>query len=171
MKRSSPLRRKQAMRGTNAGLPCPKHGGHGCFCAPVVRMSVKEVRGLSLVKDYRRRLDALCREVVMLRDNGTCKHCGARQNLQWAHVKSRRYLSTRWRLENSLILCAGDHLFFHHNPLEFARWFNEVYPDRANLLKLSSRGGKVDAHGTWLWLMAEKRRLQQESDRAIGGAE
>ena len=118
----------------------------------------RQPRGLRLVSDYKKRLDALCREVVMLRDR-CCQWCGKRDGLQWAHISSRRYLSTRWSLNNSLMLCGGCHLLWHHKPLEAAAWFNEKFPERALSLRVTG-AGKVDPHGTYLWLLQEKKRLE-----------
>jgi hypothetical protein len=120
----------------------------------------RKPRGLSLVSDWKKRLDKLCREVVMLRDQGACQWCGRTQNLQWAHINSRRFLSTRWTLANSCLLCSGCHLKWHHRPLEAATWFAERFPDRAAQLQLLSRaGGKTDPHGVFIWLTQEKKRL------------
>lgn len=120
---------------------------------------------LKLVSDYKKRLDKLCREVVMLRDR-SCQWCGKTRNLQWCHVNSRRYLSTRWSMNNTLALCAGCHLRGHHRPLEFVDWFKEKFPDRWMIMRAAGQG-KVDPHGTFLWLMQEKKRLESEQDRVF----
>jgi hypothetical protein len=51
--------------------------------------------------------------------------------LQWMHVKSRRYLSTRWLPANSIAGCAAHHRWAHDNPDEFIGWWSTTYPDRA----------------------------------------
>lgn len=114
-----------------------------------------KLRPISTKATQVKRLDALCRELTFKRDGNLCQHCGRGSHIQWCHIRSRRYHTTRWRLQNVLTLCAGCHLWGHHNPHEFIAWFNEKYPDRANLLKLWSRGGKVDMAGTRLWLEQE----------------
>lgn len=126
-------------------------------------------RGLSLVRDWRKRLDNLCREVIMLRDD-RCQWCGKFGPLDWAHINSRRFPSTRWSLSNSLALCKGCHLRWHHRPLEGAAWFEAQFPERALALRVV-RGVKVDPHGTFILLTQEKRRYEQEADRMIGGGE
>lgn len=45
--------------------------------------------------------------------------------LQCAHIYSRRYVNTRWDLENSLCLCARCHRWGHDKPLDFARWVED----------------------------------------------
>lgn len=84
-------------------------------------------------------LDSLCRQVVFARDGYKCAFSGETRNLQWAHIRSRRYISTRWSPENSLCLSAGSHLFAHHNPLIFSEWFERHYPERAQYLRLASK--------------------------------
>ena len=67
-------------------------------------------------------LDALCREVVFLRDEGKCRRCG-KPAVDWSHVYSRRYKWLRWDLDNSSASCKGCHLLWHHRPLEGADWW------------------------------------------------
>lgn len=119
---------------------------------------IRKGRAFPLAKNWRKKLDQLCREVVFLRDRD-CQWCGGSQNLQWAHIVSRRYLSTRWSLSNSLVLCAGCHLRWHHRPLEGAAWFGERFPERALSLRVI-RNGKVDHHGMWILLMQERKRYE-----------
>lgn len=100
-------------------------------------------------------LDRLAREVVFKRD-GKCVRCGSREHLQWCHVYSRRYHSVRWDLDNSFVGCAGCHLFWHHQPLEAARWFATAYPERANRLRLRMQTpSKPDKEAIRLALEAE----------------
>lgn len=117
--------------------------------------------GFRAVADSKKLLDVLCRQVVFARDHYACVKCGRGQGLSWCHVKSRRYLSTRWRLENSLSLCQGDHLWAHHNPLEFAEWFNNRWPDRARMLRFRpARGNKVDMGMTRIYLEQELAKYE-----------
>lgn len=72
----------------------------------------------------RAELDKLCRTVVFYRDGGACRKCGKTTGqLHWAHIYSRRFLSVRWNELNSMVLCAGCHLFCHHNPIEGGEFF------------------------------------------------
>ena len=103
----------------------------------------------------KKRLDALARQVVFARDGYQCVRCGKGDRLQWCHVRSRRYSTTRWHSSNALTLCAGDHLWWHHNPTEAVAWWNEKYPERANFLKLAQTWRKSD-------LTAVELGLQQE---------
>lgn len=67
----------------------------------------------SLRTDGRQRekaaLDRLCAAKVKARDGYRCVLCKSREDPQWAHLFSRRYLNTRWDLENSWTLCKRCH--------------------------------------------------------------
>ena len=89
-------------------------------------------------KAQTRTLDALAREVVFARD-GCCVRCGSTSHLQWAHIYSRRYRSMRWDTDNSVVFCAGCHLWWHHKPLEASAWFEDKYPRRTARLRIISQ--------------------------------
>jgi 5-methylcytosine-specific restriction endonuclease McrA len=80
-------------------------------------------------------MDEAARAIVFDRDSG-CVHCGKATNLQWAHVYTRRILSMRWDWDNSMVLCAGCHLWWHHEPAEAVAWWTAKYPLRAERLRL-----------------------------------
>lgn len=113
-----------------------------------------------------RELDALCREVVFLRDQHRCCRCHRTTRLQWCHVHTRRIRSLRWRLENSLLLCAGCHLWWHHHPLESAGWFEDTYPEEAETLSLLRQTKqKPDLAAIRLYLLQEQAKLAGEVRR------
>jgi hypothetical protein len=69
----------------------------------------------------RNKLDRLCSQIVRAR--GKCEKCGKKKNLQSAHIFGRRFLNTRWLLENQLCLCPDCHInFAHQKPILFAEW-------------------------------------------------
>lgn len=71
-------------------------------------------------------LDRACRAFVFNRDDNRCRKCGRRDGkLDWAHIYSRRYRTVRHDPMNSLVLCAGCHLWQHANPLEAMRWIEK----------------------------------------------
>ena len=79
------------------------------------------------------KLDKKFREVINERDKGICQLCsGPGNNVH--HVVGRRNRSTRWLVDNGLLLCSGCHTFrtnsFHQDPLETISWFKENYPER-----------------------------------------
>lgn len=107
-----------------------------------------------------RELDRLAREVVMRRDGYKCRMCGATQHLQWCHIYSRRYQSLRWDPDNALTLCAGDHLWQHHNPLDSARVIEALIgPGTAARLRMVMQTKrKVDRAAWKLWLTEQLKR-------------
>ena len=66
-----------------------------------------------------------------------CDKCGKKESvqIQWAHIKSRKYLSVRWLTINSFSLCAGCHRWSHNQPELFTRWIDENYPGRIDELQ------------------------------------
>ena len=93
----------------------------------------------------RRRLqaqaDAECRQAVFERDI-RCVKCGNDRNLQWAHIIGRRDKVLRCDPLNSVVFCAGCHLWWHHQPLEAVFWFQNNYPERYEYL-LRKRIGEI----------------------------
>lgn len=101
---------------------------------------------------HKRRLDRLCRAVVMERDGHRCARCGATRKLgkqyqvvrvQWAHVHTRGWLALRWDPDNSMALCARCHLMWHGtipgHEREMRGWWEATYPERACRLNLALR--------------------------------
>lgn len=114
-------------------------------------------------------LDDACRAVVFARDGYKCRRSGKTANLQWAHIYSRRYKSIRWDPLNSVCLNAGEHLWFHHQPIAAARWWiSEVGEATDDLLRRRMRSNvKLDRQATLLWLKQELKRYQGR-DSAVG---
>ena len=60
---------------------------------------------------------------LIIRARGRCEKCGRTENLQCAHIFSRRYSTTRCDEANAWCLCAGCHMTLTGDPLahvEFA---------------------------------------------------
>lgn len=72
------------------------------------------------------RQDRAAREVVMERDERTCRRCGTGEFPQWAHVYSRRYRAIRHDPLNAMVLCRNCHAWQTHNPLEGEEFFRSV---------------------------------------------
>jgi 5-methylcytosine-specific restriction endonuclease McrA len=72
-------------------------------------------------KKITEKLDKLVSKQV--RAKGFCERCGKTDNLQCAHIYSRKNKRLRWDKENLLCLCAGCHLYWWHlEPAEAIRW-------------------------------------------------
>ena len=83
-----------------------------------------------------RALDDDARQRVFARDGGICIRCnnGSRA-VQWAHVLSRRHPCLRWDEDNAMTLCAGCHMFWHHEPALAVDWFIKNFGDRWKRIK------------------------------------
>jgi hypothetical protein len=65
----------------------------------------------------KKRADDLFSKIV--RSRGACVKCGSTQNLQCAHIESRRFSNTRCDEANALCACAGCHHFWTDHPVDF----------------------------------------------------
>lgn len=85
-------------------------------------------------KSVKGRLDKLVGDYFRSRP---CDRCYKKDDVQihWSHIKSRRYLSTRWLLINSFSHCASCHRYFEDNPDAFINWINIHYPGRLEELQ------------------------------------
>ena len=81
-------------------------------------------------------LDDEARERVFARDGGVCIRCHDRSRaVQWAHVLSRRHPCLRWDSDNAMTLCAGCHMFWHHEPALAVDWFIKNHAERWQRIK------------------------------------
>jgi hypothetical protein len=126
------------------------------LCPPRKRKAVS--KGTKARRASVRELDALCREVVFLRDGGKCRKCGKSSGLMdWAHVYSRRFRVTRWEPLNSMVLCRGCHMRWHHSPPEMVEWWRvEMGPMATHKLDVMKRAAKCGP------LELIKLKLEQE---------
>jgi 5-methylcytosine-specific restriction endonuclease McrA len=102
---------------------------------PKVIKHKRKIRKVELRKGYWKRMaDQLQSKIV--RKIGKCEWCGSGKNLQACHVVSRANLRLRYSMENLMCLCAACHLKWHHDPLESMLWFNEMWPERVDYLRV-----------------------------------
>jgi len=95
-------------------------------------------------KSTKNKLDKIvgnwCRTI---RNGGKCERCGSRGNnsrdIQWAHLKSRRYLSVRWSEDNCFCLCAKCHRWFTDNPDDFYKWIEKHHSEQYERLMTQFR--------------------------------
>jgi len=72
-----------------------------------------------------KKLDILFSKIV--REGKGCLRCGKKTNLHCAHIFSRRYMTTRWNLDNAIPLCYACHIFWcHRNPIEFTIFVTKI---------------------------------------------
>lgn len=98
----------------------------------------KKHKELSVTK-LKEKLMLLVKEYVKQRDNYTCQHCGKKvsgSDCQASHVhpvSGGNVLS--FNPLNMKVLCYHCHLnWWHKNPREATKWFNEKFPDRAEFI-------------------------------------
>lgn len=91
-------------------------------------------------------LDVLSKNIAKKRDGNTCQKCfkyvegGNRQGSHVIPVSAGSKL--RWDPLNIKVLCHHCHLnWWHKNPMESAKWFEETFPDRWEYLQ-NNRGTK-----------------------------
>jgi hypothetical protein len=60
----------------------------------------------------------------LIRSRGACERCGSTQNLQTAHIVSRRYSATRCDPMNAFCSCARCHLELTGDPYAHVLWAN-----------------------------------------------
>ena len=73
-------------------------------------------------KSQKRKLDKLWSEVVKKLAGNKCEVCGRTRSLNSHHLFSRRFMSTRYEVENGICTCVRCHFWFHQKPLPAAEW-------------------------------------------------
>ena len=68
--------------------------------------------------------------------DGKCQRCGKTDQLQCAHIVSRRYLSVRWDELNARALCVGCHKWETEQPLASEAWVETILPNRRYQLRM-----------------------------------
>lgn len=79
-------------------------------------------------RNFQEQADSLFAAAV--RAIGYCEHCGSPDNLQCAHVISRRYLSIRTDFRNAVCLCRKCHWYFTPRPIEWEIWIRGFITDQ-----------------------------------------
>jgi hypothetical protein len=70
-------------------------------------------------------------------------------------VLSRRHLCLRWDADNAMTLCAGCHLFWHHEPAMAVDWFIKNFGERwERIRRIHLLNPKVSVKELW-----ESRKL------------
>jgi len=104
-------------------------------------------------------LDALSKEAVRKRDGNTCQRCGKWVEGAARHVSHVIPVSAgnklRWDIQNMKILCFHCHInWWHKNPMESAKWFEDTFPDRWEYLQ--------NNRGTYKFSLMELEALKEE---------
>ena len=103
------------------------------------------------------KLDQFCRQLVFARDKGQCRVCGKSKpavQTHWAHVISRSAKSTRWHLNNSMVLCYYHHFrWAHERPLQYAEFVREKIGQDAYdfLIRTSNQSQPLTPDVVMIW--------------------
>ena len=99
-----------------------------------------------------KKLDKEWSRVIRLRER--CARCSTSENLQAAHIFSRRSLSVRWDLDNGIPLCYACHMFWaHKEPIYFTDLAKE-YLGEVKFLALRLRATAIKK-----WSVEEMQEL------------
>ena len=79
--------------------------------------------------------DGLWALIVRHKCHGRCIACGTTALIQAAHIVSRRYHSTRYRLDNGVPLCAGCHRAYTSDPLGWKQFIDWRLPGALEILE------------------------------------
>ncbi|MEA3272239.1 MAG: HNH endonuclease [Patescibacteria group bacterium] len=84
-------------------------------------------------KQLKKKLDKLWREVALLKYGDKCEYyrCYKTENLNVHHIISRRKLTTRWDLDNAMVLCPLHHTLSNdaaHSDINFKDKILGKYP-------------------------------------------
>ena len=86
--------------------------------------------------------------------------CRRNRGTDTHHIRTRKYYTTRWELNNLILLCRACHSEVENNPNSFAIWFVKRYPQRQEVIDWKSRE-KVK---TW-----HDDDLKEITDTAVAG--
>jgi 5-methylcytosine-specific restriction endonuclease McrA len=105
----------------------------------------------------------------LIRSQGACQNCGRTDQLQCAHIISRRYSWTRTDTGNAFCLCAKCHWNFHREPDEWMDFIDRTI-GRLNYLELKSRANRyVGIKFDWFVERERLKLLHRELWERIGG--
>lgn len=101
---------------------------------------------------------------ILIRSRGRCERCGSRDNLQTAHIYSRKFGSVRFDEDNAVCLCARCHRWGHDNPVDFTRWLDEYLPT-GHMIKLLAKKNQIVKRKLADWLELEEELKQKLNEK------
>jgi hypothetical protein len=115
--------------------------------------------------------DVLFSRLVRDRDH-CCLMCGSPNNLQAAHIWSRRYRALRWRFENCITLDAACHMRMTLDPAAWAEWCEGQFFCNQNGLHGNTEGFFCkEAHTFWDYPTLRHRALFDPPEKAADALE
>ena len=151
LKRKTPIRRKR---------PTPRRVAVTCTMQRCRRRPAPNID--LCITHGKREADRLFSIIVRRRD-GRCQSCGTTADLQCAHLASRRYLATRWDLNNAVALCRACHQRFTVNPVQWTVWLLDRLGDPAfaALHRKAVSGLAPDLAVQLAWLRDKERGMAE----------
>lgn len=115
------------------------------------------------------KLDRIFSLYIRERDGWRCRRCKTpyrppTSSLQCAHIFGRRSRGTRWLPANAIALCAGCHIHFTGQPLQFYDWLkSEIGESALDKLRFQSTRPTKFTHSDEDMMYAELKRLHKEA--------
>lgn len=108
-------------------------------------------------------LDKLWAEAIHRR--GKCEYCGSVGRLNAHHIHTRSNKSTRWDIENGILLCVHHHVWgnfsAHKTPLDFHKWLQKYMGTKYKaLLKRTKQIVKCDQFYRKKWKIILEEELK-----------
>ncbi|MCP3853815.1 MAG: hypothetical protein GY698_03640 [Actinomycetia bacterium] len=123
------------------------------------------------VKGLKKQVDTLHSRLVRERDVVCQYHpdpADCAGNLQCCHIVSRRYLTTRWQMENAVAMCARAHVSMTARPDEWAVWVDDRFGPGFYQAKAREAQQSPPLKGA-KWWAAELERLEAMPRRDVLG--
>lgn len=114
-------------------------------------------------KAAKAKCDILFSQIV--RSIGMCEFSGVSDNLQCAHIISRKFGNTRTDFQNAICLSASEHRKGHDNPMDFALkvtvWSEKNKVDLSKVRERAYSYKKMD----WITRLQELKDIKQLIDK------
>lgn len=132
------------------------------------RARVGRARGAEALSDHRKMVKEADKQFSLyIRErDGRCRLCGTLNDLQCAHLVSRRYRATRWDPENAWALCRREHMYYTHHPIEW----DDLLTDRLGeetykWLKVRAQTAKagIDVALVISWLRSSRKESSRKA--------
>ncbi len=123
------------------------------------------------VKGLKKKVDTLHSRLVRERDVVCQYHTFATEcagGLQCCHIVSRRYMLTRWQMENAVAMCARAHVAMTARPDEWVVWVDDRFGEGFHQAKAREALESPPLKGAE-WHAAELERLEAVPRRDVLG--
>jgi hypothetical protein len=132
--------------------------------------------GKNIAEKLRKKAVTLAKFIARKLAGEKCEYCGRTKKEGWQMHGSHIYPEGVYRsmsalVDNILCLCATHHTggfwknatepSWHEDPIHFARWFNEKYPERAERLRLRSKEHIQADRYYWEEVLGELKQMEK----------